>query len=122
MPEHFVNTVDKFELKRMLKMWAVGHGCGTNDIIQKFKYTPEMSTLIPYDDFLQDIDLTLGSRPYYGFNIDYLFESSQDMLKQISSFVNQKCDELTSLYESYIRRLNAKMKIKENPNKIPKHN
>ena len=122
MSEHFVADVDHDELRHALKMWAVGYGCGTNDIIQKFKYTPEMSTLIPYDDFLEDIDFTLGSKPYYGFNTDYLFEGSQDMLELLSSFANQKCDELTSLYESYIRRLNAKMKIKENPNKIPKHN
>lgn len=121
MSEHFVAAVNRDGLRHALKMWAVGHSYGTNDIIQQFEYTPDMSALIPYDDFLADLNFTLGSKPY-GLDIDCLVEGSQGTLEQLSSFANQKCDELTSLYESYIRRLNDKFEMQVNPNKIPKHN
>ena len=117
---HFVNTVNRDDLKHAIKMWAVGCGCGTNGIIQQFEYTSEMSTLIPYDRFTEDLDCMIGSRPY-GFDIDLLVEGCQSTLDQVEGYANMKCDELIALYESYIRSLNDKFEMQTNPNKIPKH-
>lgn len=124
MPDHFVNTVDKFELKHALKLYAVGysgsHGCSTDDIIRQMPYTDEMEDLIPFEKWLYDANSTIGSRPY-GFDVDCLVEGSAETLEQLDRYATEKCDELMSLYDTYIRRLNEKMDARIFPNKIPKH-
>ena len=124
MSKYFLNTVDRFELKHALKLYAVGypssHGCSTGGIIRQMHYLNEMDQLIPFEKWLYDANSAIGSRPH-GFDIDCLVEGSASTLEQLDRYATEKCDELMSLYETYIRRLNEKMDARIFPNKIPKH-